>query len=263
MLKKEEYNYKPWDKKYPNNIVRLDKLYVHKSWRTMFAKEYKKEYFVKLEKYLSDCLKKTRGEINIYPYPDLLFNAFNKTPLSKIKVVILGQDPYFKNEVYKGKIIPQAMGLSFSVPKGITIPSSLNNIYKNLLKYNHIKEKPTHGNLVLWAYQGCLMLNTALTVQHGHKNSHAKYWRCFTDSIISYISRKCENCVFILWGAPALEKLRLIDTREHKVIISSHPSGLSCNKPLRSYLPFTQQDHFGETNRYLKKHGKRRIRWQI
>ena len=205
----------------------------------------------------------TDGKIKIYPYPNLLFNAFILTPLSNVKVVILGQDPYHCNEIHHDKIIPQAMGLSFSVPKGMKIPSSLQNIYKNLLKYKHIEIKPNHGNLSFWAYQGCLMLNTSLTVQHSYPNSHSKYWLPFTDKIIKYISNKLNNIVFVLWGNPALNKLNLIDQNKHKIIISSHPSGLSYNKKLKNYDSFENTDHFGEINKYLKEKNKKQIIWQV
>ena len=259
----KNYSYKTWGEKYPDHKVSLKELPTHHSWNDFFKKKYNKPYFKKIESNLSYCLKKTDGKIKIYPYPDLVFKAFNITPLDKVKVVLLGQDPYFKSILYNNKLIPQAMGLSFSVPYGIPIPSSLNNIYRNLVKYNHIINMPMHGDLEFWAYQGCLMLNTSLTVQHGHKNSHVKYWTPFTDKLIKYISNNCKNIIFVLWGAQALDKIKFINCKNHKVIISSHPSGLSYNKPLRHYSPFIDQDHFGIINKYLKKHGKQEIIWQV
>lgn len=252
-----------WIEKYPDYQVNLKELNINSSYNNIFQEEFKKPYFYKIEKYLSHALRVTNGKINIYPYPDLIFNAFNTTPLDNIKVVILGQDPYHKNEIYNGKIIPQAMGLSFSVPKGITIPSSLNNIYINQLKYRHIFKMPSHGNITSWAYQGCLLLNTSLTVQHGFPNSHSKYWQPLTDTIIKYISDKLNNIVFVLWGKPAFGKLKLIDCHKHKIIITSHPSGLSFNKPMNGYPPFMDFDHFGEINKFLIKNGKEPILWKI
>ena len=161
------------------------------------------------------------------------------------------------------KKIPEAMGLSFSVPKKVPIPSSLQNIYKNGVKYNRFYKYPNHGNLEFWAYQGVFMLNTALTVQEGCKLSHAKSWEKFSDLVIKYISEKCQNVVFVLWGSYALSKKELIDNLKHKFVISSHPSGLSCNKKLGQYSEFNNLDQFGSVNKYLKIFGKKEIIWQI
>lgn len=155
------------------------------------------------------------------------------------------------------------MGLSFSVPVGIPIPSSLKNIYKNAMDFGQFYRYPEHGNLEFWAFQGCLMLNTALTVQKGHKNSHASIWNDFTDKIIKKLSDEKEGLVFVLWGAPALSKLSLIDTSKHNTVISSHPSGLSNNNKLGKYPSFSSIDQFGTINTFLKKSGKEEIIWQI
>ena len=155
------------------------------------------------------------------------------------------------------------MGLSFSVPIGIPIPSSLKNIYKNAIEYGHFFRYPDHGNLEFWAFQGVLLLNTALTVQKGHKNSHSSIWSDFTNAIIEKISNKMNGIVFVLWGAPALTKLSLIDTKKHEILISSHPSGLSNNKQLGKYPAFSSIDQFGTINKLLKKCGKEEIVWQI
>ena len=152
-----------WIEKYKDKEVKLNKLYIHSSWKNFFENEFNKEYFKKIEDYLSFCLSKTDGKIKIFPYPDNLFSAFNYTPFYKLKVVILGQDPYHNYIKFNNKIIPQANGLSFSVPIGMKIPSSLNNIFKNMYKYKHIKKIPKHGNLFLLALQGFLFLNTSLT----------------------------------------------------------------------------------------------------
>ena len=125
-------------------------------------------------------------------------------------------------------------------------------IYKNLLKYGHIEKIPEHGCLDYWAYQGCLMLNTSLTVIDGEKNCHSNEWKWFTDKIIEEISNKLNNIVFVLWGGEAYKKIELIDLDKHHVIISSHPSGLSANKEFKSYPAFVNQDHFGIINSYLK-----------
>lgn len=263
MLSTKNYKYKTWGELLSSKEVDLSILKIHNSWKKIVEDEMDEQYFEKLEHFLSKCLKVTKGNVKIYPYPDLVFNAFITTPFNKIKVVILGQDPYHNNEEHNDKIIPQAMGLSFSVPVGIKIPSSLKNIYKNQLKFKQINYIPDHGNLTSWAKQGCIMLNTSLTVQHGHPNSHSKHWKPFTDTIIKTISNNKENIVFLLWGSPALSKLNLIDTKKHKVIISSHPSGLSCHKPLRIYKSFMDEDHFGKTNKFLIKNKKKPINWSI
>lgn len=263
LLNVSKYEYVRWGEMYPSNKVCMKELYIDYSWKPLFEHEMNKKYFEALQDFLNLCLAKTDGNIKIYPYPNLMFSAFNYTPLNCVKVVILGQDPYFNNEFHNNMIIPQAMGLSFSVPVGIKIPSSLQNIFKNMEKYGHLINKPTHGNLSFWADQGVLMLNTALTVQHGFANSHGQKWQQFTDNIIKYLSDNKDRLVFVLWGSPSLKKLELIDETKHKVIISSHPSGLSCNNTLRQYPAFINYDHFGEINAYLKKNSKRPIIWEL
>lgn len=263
MLSTDNYKIKPWGAKYKDYNVNLIKLKVDNTWRDTVKSKKNKEHLTEINKYLSKCLTKTDGKARIYPYPDLIFKAFNTTPLDAVKVVILGQDPYHDSMCKNGKTIPQAMGLSFSVPIGFPIPSSLNNIYENLLKYKHIVFKPKHGNLVGWAYQGCMMLNTSLTVAHNCPNSHSDRWEEFTDDIIQHLSTTCEHIVFVLWGGNALKKLQLIDKSKHKTIISSHPSGLSYNKKLQTYPAFCEFDHFGAINKYLENHGKVPIMWQV
>jgi uracil-DNA glycosylase len=262
-LSTNNYEHKPWNETFPDHNVSLKNLVTDRTWKYVIGKEMEKSYFDKLEKFLTHALKSTDAKVKMYPYPDLVFNAFNLVPLHTIKVVIIGQDPYHQNEVHNEQIIPQAMGLSFSVPTGIAVPSSLKNIYQNLVDFGHIKKAPSHGNLTKWANQGCMMLNTSLTVQHGYPNSHAKFWQEFTDTIIKYISERTDNVIFVLWGSPALKKLEMIDTKKHGVTISSHPSGLSNTKPLQSYPAFSKCDHFGEINKFLEKHNKTKIEWAL
>lgn len=263
ILSTSNYPYDNWAKTYPDHIVKLSSLNVHSSWKLFINNEMESEYFKKIEKFLSYCLRVTNGKIEIFPYPKLVFNAFRLTPINKIKVVILGQDPYINSECVDDNEIPQAMGLSFSVPIGITIPPSLKNIYQNLLKYGHITRIPDHGNLAFWAYQGCLMLNSMLTVQHKCSGSHKKHWPEFTDNIIKHISDTCDHVVFVLWGGYAYEKKHLIDSNKHKFVISSHPSPLSVNNSLAGYPAFVNQDHFKIINDYLKQYNKTPIIWQI
>jgi len=253
------YQFKSW--KDIDNIdiknIELDEMWKDKLFNELF----KMPEFDILNEYLNE--EKLKYEI--FPYPDLLYNAFNYTSYDNISVVILGQDPYPNFEMFNDELIPNAMGLSFSVPYDNPIPSSLRNIFHNLNKFGHFYDKqiPKHGNLRSWAMQGCLMLNTSLTVKQGKPNSHSFYWTNITDRIISHLSDTKENIVFVLWGAPALSKKKLIDESKHKVFVSSHPSGLSCNNPLKQYPCFAKYDVFGEINKYLKEVNKPTILWQL
>lgn len=248
--------YKTWKETFPDCKPKIDFSVVDPSWNVFMKEIIESTDLQTLEKKLGT--KMNTGK-NIFPYPSLELIAFKYCRFNDLKVVIIGQDPYFKME----SGVPQAMGLSFSVPIGIEIPSSLDNIYKNMIKYNHISQYPTHGNLEFYANQGCLFLNTSLTVTENEKNSHADIWISFTQSIIVKLSNDCENLVFVLWGAPALENLGLIDRTKHKVIISSHPSGLSCNNTLKSYPAFVNNDHFGQINDYLASKNKQKIIWGL
>lgn len=258
----QEYSkYKTWHSFFPDRQVNLKKIKYHCSWNEMFQRLFSDNKLQKIEKILSDELED--DNVEIHPAPELLFNAFLLTPLDRVKVVIIGQDPYFDHEVFNGINVHQAMGLSFSVPDGVKTPSSLQNIYANQLKNGHIKKIPKTGNLEFWAIQGCLLLNSSLTVKDGkdNRNCHQNNWRWFTDFIIKYISDNCKNVVFVLWGSDALSKMNLIDVDEHEVLISSHPSGLSCAKPLGNHKPFNDSDHFGKINQFLEKKGMRKIIW--
>jgi uracil-DNA glycosylase len=251
MLSVNDYKYKSWQQKFPDSHVILEPD-INTSWLDLFSKLVSDKRYGLIERKLSSLIREGK---KIYPYPDLVFSAFKFTPFDGLKVVIIGQDPYPHSE----KGIPQAMGLSFSVPFGIGIPSSLENIYANMMEFGHLSFMPKHGNLQFLAYQGCLFLNTSLTVTDGEKNSHASLWKWFTDEIIKSISDKANKIIFVLWGGPALEKMQLIDVGKHEVIISSHPSGLSFHKPLRQYPPFKDRDHFGEINKLLKQDAKQEI----
>lgn len=239
---------------------------VHRSWLELFLDLMKHEKFGEIRKKLHE--ESQDPKISIYPKPDLVFNAFRITKFKKLKVVILGQDPYFDMEMHNNNNIPQAMGLSFSVPIGIEIPSSLKNIFANQKKFNIIENIPNHGNLEKWSKNGVLLLNTSLTVKHGsnNKNCHQNIWSWMTDSIIEYICKNKQNIMFVLWGANALEKKSIIDKYEnngHKLIISSHPSGLSCRKNLKTYPSFDSVNHFGIINDYLEIIGSKKIDWNL
>jgi uracil-DNA glycosylase len=258
----ENYTHMDWKERFPDGKVKMEELNVHSSWKPIFKeiRESEPDKWAELNDILSDHIK---FNDRIFPYPDLVFEGFNKTPFDKVKVVIVGQDCYFNEHTIDKKDVPEAMGMSFSVPIGITIPSSLKNIFNNAVKFKHMFKYPEHGNLEFWAGQGCLLMNAALTVIKKTPNCHAHLWHWFTDKIIQKLSDKHNKLVFVLWGSPALGKVSLIDGTKHHFIISSHPSGLSCNKPLKTYPAFVDQDHFGKINEYLEKNKKKKIIWQI
>jgi len=209
--------------------------------------EFEKPYMIALKKFLQG--EKDAGQL-VYPKNADIFNAFNSTPFDKVKVVILGQDPYHGPQ--------QAHGLSFSVQKGIDIPRSLNNIYKELATDIPGFTKPTHGNLQEWADQGVLLLNATLTVRASMAASHQKKgWEIFTDEVIKKLSDKREGLVFILWGNYAQSKIPLIDATKHHIIKSVHPSPLSVERGFWGSKPFSK------ANDYLVKEGKTAIDWQV
>ena len=178
----------------------------------------------------------------------MIFNAFNLTPLDKTKVVIIGQDPYHRQG--------QAMGLSFSVPKGVTVPPSLKNIYKEINQDLNIPPAQ-HGDLTHWASQGVLLLNAILTVQAGNAGSHAKIgWQQFTDGVIRSLSDHKEGLIFLLWGNFAKSKASLIDESKHHVLKAAHPSPLARNA-------FSGCAHFSKTNEILRKQGQKEIDWRV
>lgn len=256
----KKYIFKPWYDRFKISEVNIKSIPIHSTWLELFHNLIDEGLTKNIEKLLQRCVDK---KLNIFPYPNLVFHAFNLTPLDQVRVVVLGQDPYFNYEQHNDHMVPLAMGLSFSVPTGIKVPSSLKNIYKNLVRFKHMDKAPTNGNLECWAYQGCLMFNTSLTVQHKHPNSHTKYWSKFTDRVIEFLSDNCGHLVFVLWGGPALNKLGLIDRDKHKVVASSHPSGLSCSRGLRGYSCFNDQDHFKIINDHLKSFNYPPIDWDL
>lgn len=237
---------------------------INKSWTEIFNEIDKNIWDITEESY-NDLIKKNK---NIYPIYTNIFNFTYKTAPQEIKVVIIGQDPYhgvYKN-VDTNLYYPQAMGLSFSVPKKCPIPSSLKNIYKNLKSFSHIVSDPTHGDLSYWASQGVLLLNSALTVEKSKPNSCQEIWSEFTNELIKAISSKYSGLVFLLWGKHAHSKKLsnvIKNQSSHYFIISSHPSGYSANTPYREFGSFMEIDHFGLTNKYLAEQNKTTIDWQI
>jgi len=217
---------------------------IESSWKKVLTPLFEKPYFSQITNHLK--VEKSLNRI-IYPKGSLIFNAFNHTPFNEVKVVILGQDPYHQPG--------QAMGLSFSVPDGIKIPPSLQNIYKELNKDIGMPI-PTTGNLTKWASQGVLLINAALTVRENEPASHSKIgWMDFTNDVIKIISTQQNNVVFLLWGNFAHQKQSLIDTTKHKILKAAHPS------PLSAHNGFFGTKHFSSTNQYLTQHHKNPIDW--
>lgn len=209
----------------------------HNSWDLVLHDEMQKSYF----KYIKDFIKEERLSKTIYPPAKDLFNAFRLTDFKDIKVVILGQDPYHGEK--------EAMGLSFSVRRGVRTPPSLRNIFKELK--DDLKIERTNTDLSDWARQGVFLLNTVLTVEKDKANSHKDIgWEIFTDFVIKQINDKLNNVVFILWGRQARDKKRLITNPSHYIIESAHPS------PLSAYNGFFGSKPFSKTNNYLIAHGK-------
>lgn len=191
---------------------------------------------------------KQRGEA-VYPPNHLIFNAFNSTPFHRVKAVIIGQDPYHG--------AGQAMGLSFSVPRGVRMPPSLLNIYKELEREYPDYQRPKHGDLSAWAGQGVLLLNASLTVLAGKAGSHSKIgWQAFTDAAISALAREREHIVFMLWGNFAKAKAALIDPARHCILTAVHPSPLAGGA-------FIGCNHFRLANEYLEAHGEAPIDWRL
>ena len=222
------------------------KVVIEPSWLSVLKEEFSKSYFKQLVLHLKT--EKQLGKI-IYPAGKLIFNAFDNTPFQKVKVVILGQDPYHGPG--------QAHGLSFSVPAGVPLPPSLLNIFKELCSDTGIS-MPTKGDLTTWAQQGVFLLNASLTVRQGEPMSHSQIgWSTFTDAVISTLSEKREKLVFMLWGKFAKEKCTLIDPKKHLVLQSAHPS------PLSAHQGFLGCRHFSAANQYLVKNGIDPIDWQL
>lgn len=222
------------------------KVNIHDSWYEVLASEFEQPYFSVIKQFL---IKEKKAGKTIYPSGSLIFNAFNSTPFDEVKVVILGQDPYHGPN--------QAMGLSFSVPKGMPKPPSLENIYKEIHDDIGISMSSS-GDLQAWADQGVLLLNAGLTVEAHKANSHKDIgWHKFTDAVIRKLSSEREGIIFLLWGGFAKKKASLIDQTKHHVLTSGHPSPLSAN---RGYW-FGNQ-HFSKTNELLKQQGKTTIDWK-
>ncbi len=217
---------------------------IEQSWKEVLEGEFSKEYFTKL----TDFVKaEYNGGTPIYPPAKLIFNAFDHCPFDKVKVVILGQDPYHGTG--------QANGLCFSVNKGIPFPPSLLNIFKEI-QSDLGTPIPQDGDLTRWSDQGVLLLNATLTVRAAQAGSHQRRgWEEFTDAAIRELATRRSGIVFILWGSYAQKKGAFIDRSKHLVLTSPHPS------PLSAYQGFFGNHHFSTANRYLKEQGKSEINW--
>ncbi len=220
---------------------------IEASWKEVLKNEFTKPYFQQIATFLKT--EKAAGK-TIYPPGPLIFNAFNQTPFSKTKVVIIGQDPYHGQG--------QAHGLSFSVPNGIKPPPSLVNIFKEIQSDIGVAMPQQYGNLTMWAEQGVLLLNAALTVRANEPFSHANFgWADFTNAVIQKISDEKKGVVFLLWGKFAQEKQLLIDETKHVVLKAAHPSPFSADKG------FFGCKHFSKTNEILVKQGLQPIDWKL
>lgn len=218
---------------------------IEPSWKEALKDEFDQPYFEGIVSFLKN--EKAAGKV-IFPPGGLIFNAFDTTPFEKVKVVILGQDPYHNPG--------EAMGLCFSVPKGVRVPPSLVNIYKELEKDLGIPI-PAHGDLTAWAQQGVFLLNAMLTVEKNKAASHQKIgWQTFTDAVIRSLSERREQLVFMLWGGFARKKKDLIDANRHLVLEAAHPSPLAGGA-------FFGSRHFSQANAYLAQHGYEPVNWQV
>ena len=219
---------------------------LEQSWLDHLGEEFDKDYMRSLRAFLKQ--QKQMGK-EIYPPGDLIFNALNTNPFDKVRVVILGQDPYHGPG--------QAHGLCFSVLPGVATPPSLGNIYKEIQADLGINP-PGHGCLLPWAEQGVLLLNAVLTVEKFKAASHqGKGWEQFTDRVVAVLNEKRENLVFLLWGSYAQKKGQIIDRKRHQVLQSTHPS------PLSAHRGFLGCRHFSQTNEYLTKTGQQPIDWGL
>lgn len=217
---------------------------LEKTWLEALDGEFNKPYMIGLKKFLQE--EKNSGKI-IYPKGSEIFNALNTTALNQIKVVIIGQDPYHGEG--------QAHGLSFSVRKGVKLPPSLRNIYKEI-ESEYGCNLPNSGDLTSWAKQGVLLLNATLTVEQAKAGAHqGKGWETFTDNVIKTVNAKCDGVVFLLWGSYAQKKSEFIDSKKHLILQAPHPS------PLSAHRGFLGCGHFKKANEYLAQKGKEPIDW--
>lgn len=271
------YNYKNWHECFPDKKVCLKALLINPEWNEFMAIVSSRPYYKKMEKILSDYLCK--NEETILPPAELVFSALNVLSPKNIRVVQIGQDPYPGATKINGKYIPEATGISFSVPLNYPRAKSLTNIYGNMIQFGHLKSFPKNGCLGDLVVQGFFMINAAFTTFYGKKNAHKNVWASFTSDLLDYINKKCNNVVFLVWGAEAHRLCQKLDPIRHCIITSSHPSPLGFDKtfvgkaygPVKNeadrktvtYSSFKTIDHFGRINEYLKSVGKPEIFYDI
>nr|AMK59339.1 uracil-DNA glycosylase [uncultured bacterium UPO53] len=230
-----------------NEAAALERVKLDPEWKQVLASEFLSPYMHDLRQFIE---QEKRAGKTIYPPGPEIFNALNTTPLSRVKVVILGQDPYHGPR--------QAHGLCFSVRRGVMLPPSLQNIYAEIQTDLGIPPA-RHGDLTHWAEQGVLLLNSVLTVQAGQAASHQnRGWETFTDAVVRVLNEQCEHLVFMLWGSYAQRKGRIIDTHRHLVLKAVHPSPLSANRG-----GWFGCRHFSQANRYLEAQGLTPIDWSL
>lgn len=229
------------------DMTKLNQVRLEEGWKNSLTEFLLSERMDQIRSFLKEEIQADKV---IYPPSSLIFNAFNTTPLSQVKAVIIGQDPYYGPN--------QAHGLSFSVQKGLALPPSLRNIFHELNSDLGIAPAK-HGNLTQWAEEGVLLLNSVLTVEAGQPTSHQKQgWEDFTDAVIDVLNEQREHIVFILWGAYAQRKGQRIDQNKHLVLKAAHPSPLAANRG-----GFFGCKAFSKTNNYLKQNGIEPIKWQL
>lgn len=222
-----------------------EKYMIGNDWDLVLKKEFESDYFKKIEEFTD----KEYATKTIYPPKEDVFNAFKLTPLSNVKVVILGQDPYHE--------AGQAHGLAFSTPEGRPIPRSLKNIFKEI-ENEYSYPIPESGCLESWAYQGVFLLNTVLTVREGEANSHSDCgWQIFTDNVIRILNEQTQSIVYLLWGKQAEKKKALLDNPKHLVLVTSHPSPFSARRG------FFNSNHFKLANEFLKENNLEEINWKL
>jgi uracil-DNA glycosylase len=239
-----------WKQKFPKKC-NIRELLINDKWNDFW------EIIEKagLDDYLNRILDKDKDRFELVPPPELMFYSKNRLAPKDIKIIVLGQDPYPR--------LPDAQGASFSVPYGVEIPSSLNNIYKNMIKNGNMNKKPKHGCLVPWIAQGVFLVNSAYTTRDGMSNYHQQDWTGFTKKLLEFLNSECDNLVFLIWGGFADKAIKnaKIDETRHKTSISSHPSGFSVNNTYGTHPSFADSNHFNYANKQLKKFGKTQILW--
>ncbi|QQX81223.1 uracil-DNA glycosylase [Shewanella sp. KX20019] len=217
------------------------------SWKAFIQQQQQQDYFTALQAFVE--AERAAGKV-IFPPKEQVLSAFEYTPLSEVRVVLIGQDPYHGPD--------QAHGLCFSVQKGVKVPPSLANMYKELASDIEGFTIPEHGNLLTWAQQGVLMLNTVLTVEQGKAHSHAKSgWEIFTQNVLLHLNEQPQPIIFVLWGAHAKKKGKVITAEHHQIVSGPHPS------PLSAYRGFFGCKHFSHVNQLLKQRGSATIDWQV